>query len=285
MVLSQCISSNAARLDMLDPIPRHEEEAGEYSGIEAVTQGNTAPSTSPVQEFGSLFDARIRQILENPNFLEPPTEGLEPPVKRPWKPARELQTELGAVDAEQLSVQTGRVKTGQPDTPSSGNRCKCKQSQCVKLYCKCFRSQNFCKDCACVGCFNMSDNDIRRSVIKTLSNRNLLNFPTPFSSRSVSLTDPAKALKQTAYAGVKPLILGSRGCNCRNSRCQKKYCECFLSGVGCGTHCKCSNCLNKGRRELSDRQGEENEPDYAKLKEELLAKLTSIKRVKFKTSV
>ena len=34
-------------------------------------------------------------------------------------------------------------------------------------------------------------------------------------------------------------------CNCKNSNCQKKYCDCFHSGKSCTTKCKCINCLNK----------------------------------------
>ncbi len=35
-----------------------------------------------------------------------------------------------------------------------------------------------------------------------------------------------------------------RGCNCRKSRCIKKYCECFFNGVYCGENCQCEGCQN-----------------------------------------
>lgn len=34
------------------------------------------------------------------------------------------------------------------------------------------------------------------------------------------------------------------GCNCKNSKCLKLYCECFRQGKMCGPECSCKNCQN-----------------------------------------
>jgi hypothetical protein len=35
-----------------------------------------------------------------------------------------------------------------------------------------------------------------------------------------------------------------RGCRCRRSKCQKKYCECFSAGLQCTHNCVCVDCAN-----------------------------------------
>lgn len=40
------------------------------------------------------------------------------------------------------------------------------------------------------------------------------------------------------------------GCNCKKSRCLKKYCECFEGSVFCGPNCKCVECQNHAGSEV-----------------------------------
>lgn len=40
-----------------------------------------------------------------------------------------------------------------------------------------------------------------------------------------------------------------RGCNCKNSRCLKLYCECFSLGEYC-INCNCMNCHNNSQTEV-----------------------------------
>lgn len=280
MVLSQCISSNLARFDVLDSSQKHLAEEGDYSGIETVTQGKTDFSISPMQDLGSLFDTQIRKILENPNFLNAENEVSE--VKEANDDLRKPSPNDKELD-DDFSMKTGRYRRSGLDNPPTDSKCNCKNSQCVKLYCKCFRMQNYCKDCSCSGCQNLTDNSIRRSAMKSLQNKNLLAFPTPFSSLSPSINylNNKAIISPMNTLDVKPLVITTRGCNCVNSRCQKRYCECFLNGLSCGDRCKCCNCLNN-EKDKDVVSSEEKISNEQAIKKDLISRLQAIKRIKFK---
>lgn len=40
-----------------------------------------------------------------------------------------------------------------------------------------------------------------------------------------------------------------KGCKCKRTRCLKKYCECFNSGIPCTVFCRCEGCENKEHKE------------------------------------
>ncbi|KRX01940.1 hypothetical protein PPERSA_07585 [Pseudocohnilembus persalinus] len=105
--------------------------------------------------------------------------------------------------------------------------CNCKKSKCQKLYCECFANQELCSDeCNCCDCFNNEHHleDLEKARKETL-NRN----STAFKSKIVENQNQLEHFK---------------GCNCKKSNCQKKYCECFNQGVQCTKHCKCEDCKN-----------------------------------------
>lgn len=83
--------------------------------------------------------------------------------------------------------------------------CKCSKSKCLKKYCDCFSSKNFCnKYCQCIGCYNTKEVE----NIVTESNQ----------------------------TGVI--------CTCKNSSCVNRYCECFKSNNKCSKICSCVSCYN-----------------------------------------
>lgn len=93
--------------------------------------------------------------------------------------------------------------------------CNCSKSQCLKLYCICFRKGVTCHhQCKCVGCLNTKEN-IEKIKLKR--------------SQKVS----------------RKILEGDEGtCNCKMSFCEKSYCPCAKSGKGCSKVCRCFHCKN-----------------------------------------
>lgn len=115
--------------------------------------------------------------------------------------------------------------------------CKCKKTKCLKLYCDCFASENECsKNCKCQNCYNLKKySKVRKIVIKELLQQNPLAFENKY--------------KEINKNKIK---IHLRGCACKNSKCIKNYCECFLVNVKCTDLCRCLNCCN-----LNDFLGDE----------------------------
>ena len=102
-----------------------------------------------------------------------------------------------------------------------------RNSRCLKLYCECFASGQYCFGCNCQGCHNNPENDDKRKrAIEATLERN----PQAFRPKIGHARDSAAH---------------NRGCHCRKSGCLKKYCECFQAGILCTDICKCINCKNR----------------------------------------
>ena len=100
--------------------------------------------------------------------------------------------------------------------------CRCKKSNCMKLYCDCFANGEKCIGCNCTNCSNVIGNDINiKKVYDEVVGKN------PVSMK----LNLQKELK-------------TNGCNCSKSNCLKKYCECFKAGLKCSKTCRCKTCDN-----------------------------------------
>ena len=101
-------------------------------------------------------------------------------------------------------------------------KCNCKNSYCLKFYCECFSNGKYCENCFCCNCKNKKEyENLRQDKYKNILSRN------------------PKAIYQINSTKK------SWTCNCKNSNCMKKYCDCFQFGKSCTSKCKCVNCLNK----------------------------------------
>eukprot|EP00826_Nyctotherus_ovalis_P018147 TRINITY_DN15408_c0_g1_i31.p1 TRINITY_DN15408_c0_g1~~TRINITY_DN15408_c0_g1_i31.p1 ORF type:complete len:261 (-),score=47.34 TRINITY_DN15408_c0_g1_i31:177-959(-) len=102
--------------------------------------------------------------------------------------------------------------------------CNCKKSKCLKLYCECFASGQYCAGCKCTECHNTSDYiKEKKAAITRISKKNPLGF-----------------IRRLPDNSGNQLV----GCNCKKSECQRNYCSCYRNGLACTKLCKCVQCKN-----------------------------------------
>ncbi|XP_020590381.1 uncharacterized protein LOC110031499 isoform X2 [Phalaenopsis equestris] len=141
-------------------------------------------------------------------------------------------------DSAQTSL--GKKRKKNPEIEGQ-KRCSCKRSKCLKLYCDCFAAGMFCnKSCACQGCSNNSENEeMVSSTRQLIEARN----PLAFAPKVVHANGDLKESADNKHI-TPPSARHKRGCNCKKSKCLKKYCECYQAGVGCSLGCRCEGCKN-----------------------------------------
>lgn len=164
-------------------------------------------------------------------------------IRKNFKPAPLRERQHPETVQRALVVPTSQPSGAQlpttPFTPSvpAANKCSCKASRCLKLYCLCFANSGFCTpECSCKNCENKPSTE---STVKEARDAVLLRDPRAF--------DPKLKQPSPASNGPKRVDIRVKGCNCRKG-CLKKYCVCRELKVECGPRCTCSGpngCLNR----------------------------------------
>ena len=107
--------------------------------------------------------------------------------------------------------------------------CKCKNTNCLKLFCGCFKTLGYCgPQCKCLNCLNTKDYDKERDfVIKSTKHM----FKHAFKDKKNYMRD---------YKGV---LINCLGCICQKG-CGGNYCACRKNSGKCSTLCICKECEN-----------------------------------------
>jgi hypothetical protein len=81
-------------------------------------------------------------------------------------------------------------------------------------------------------------------IITTNQNfsRNLVPFPFDLAE-PIEKSKSRELVSETKIIPIKDKTT-SEGCNCRNTKCLKLYCDCLRKGKICGENCNCAGCEN-----------------------------------------
>lgn len=123
--------------------------------------------------------------------------------------------------------------------------CICKNSRCLKSYCKCFQSGKKCNPfyCKCESCENIDKVQQNNQFKQANQVQNNIKRPEQTTKTQQKPINPAQNSKNKVKNQLNKGQVVT--CSCKKSHCLKKYCACFSSGKECGDYCECNDCRNR----------------------------------------
>lgn len=177
-----------------------------------------------------ISDDRNSHFADIPELLVIPEDNIKTDVKVD-KNSEESVNEC--LTKEYIKLMTKLYRNGQVEDGKERQCCNCKKTKCLKMYCSCFATGQFCEGCRCLDCLNLKQYTKEREKAYV---RIVQNNPDALDRR----LDMMKYNNKIA----KSINTGTR-CNCAKSECTMEYCRCFSLGVKCGAECKCKGCHNR----------------------------------------
>ncbi|KAK8331695.1 hypothetical protein V6Z12_A10G090900 [Gossypium hirsutum] len=216
-------------------------------GIKSVEKTSDSVKITVTERSSSHFPPKknlARQLVFTEFGLSPIISTSSPlPVEKPSSEMhlspRSPFSSISKSSDSPIPVPWANIKANN-GTPKGPKQCGCKQSKCLKLYCDCFASGEYCNGCTCADCCNNVENeDLRKVAIEIILERNPRAFKPKISSSPCSPQDIEGDKIDSPQVGRH-----ERGCHCKKSECLKRYCECFQASVFCSQNCKCVDCKN-----------------------------------------
>ncbi|CAD8078704.1 unnamed protein product [Paramecium sonneborni] len=162
------------------------------------------------------------------------------PKLRKLNSAVDYNDQLHQVINKQIDIDFQKVESPKYES-TKWQPCSCNKTNCLKMYCSCFHNGQTCiESCKCENCLNTSNyihqRDLAVEYIKKKAHRN-------------------KKVQKEKLFETKEIW----GCNCKKTRCLKRYCECYIRQKKCTVECNCNHCENGKDEDLYKEIKRQNE--------------------------
>ncbi|CAD8194313.1 unnamed protein product [Paramecium octaurelia] len=134
-----------------------------------------------------------------------------------------------------------------PEEQDEMKPCHCTKTHCLQLYCSCFHNRRQCmSECKCNDCYN--DGQHEEDVLKAVE--------------QIKMKEQRASHHDLDSFDTKQVW----GCKCKKTKCVKGYCECFIRGKKCTSHCQCTECENKRQPQKKQKNNQQSNQVNKKIK-------------------